>query len=270
MFADDTASYLTVRSQNDAATLQSDLDMMATWESKWAMQFHPLKCSVLSITRSRHPKQYHYVLHGHVLQHETSVKYLGVTISSGLRWGQHINNICSKANRTLGFLKRNLKIGSLSIKERAYKALIRPSLEFASTVWDPYTKKNTSKIEAVQRRAARFCLGKFHNTSSVNTMLERLKWQTLETRRKIARLTMFFKISNGLVNISNLNLTAPTRRSRHHHSKTFQVPSSRTDYRKFSYFPRTIPDWNGLPEAIVSAPSLGCFKVRVAAHFSSQ
>ena len=59
-----------------------------------------------------------------------------------------------KANRTLGFLRRNLKIGSKSIKERTYKALVRPVLEYASTVWDPYTEENIKKIESVQRRAA--------------------------------------------------------------------------------------------------------------------
>ena len=43
-------------------------------------------------------------------------------------------------------------------------------------VWDPYPQKNIAKIEAVQRRAARFVLNRFRNTSSVNNMLEALDW----------------------------------------------------------------------------------------------
>ncbi|KAK2159132.1 hypothetical protein NP493_1744g00006 [Ridgeia piscesae] len=75
----DTALYLTTMSQDDATTLQTGLDMMAKCESECAMQFRPLKCSVLSLSRS-HPKQYQYKPHGHVHQHTTSVKYLDVTI----------------------------------------------------------------------------------------------------------------------------------------------------------------------------------------------
>ena len=63
--------------------------------------------------------------------------YLGVQISQDLKWNSHINSISSKANQTLGFLKRNLKINSQTIKEKAYKSIVRPKLEYCSTVWDP-------------------------------------------------------------------------------------------------------------------------------------
>ena len=46
-----------------------------------------------------------------------------------MKWGTHINTITNKANKTLGFLRRNLKTGNKKTKETAYKALVRPSLE---------------------------------------------------------------------------------------------------------------------------------------------
>ena len=42
------------------------------------------------------------------LENVESIKYLGVTITSDLRWNTHVSNVCTKANRTLGFLRRNL------------------------------------------------------------------------------------------------------------------------------------------------------------------
>jgi hypothetical protein len=72
-----------------------------------------------------------------------------------LQWDQHINNITAKANKTLGFLRRNLKIPSIRIKEQAYQTLVRQLDEYASIVWNPHTKTEINKIEAVQRRAAR-------------------------------------------------------------------------------------------------------------------
>ena len=48
-------------------------------------------------------------------------KVLGFTISRDTIWSKHINNVCTKANKTLSFLKRNLNISSWKIKEMAYK-----------------------------------------------------------------------------------------------------------------------------------------------------
>ena len=83
-----------------------------------------------------------------------SAKYLGCTFTSDLRWNDHVNNICN--NRTIGFLKRNLNIGSTTVKQNAYKALVRPLVEYASPVWDPYHQTEIDWIEMVQRRAARY------------------------------------------------------------------------------------------------------------------
>jgi hypothetical protein len=61
-------------------------------------------------------------------------KYLGLTITNKLQWDQHINNITAKANTgtTLGFLRRDLKIPSIRIKEQAYPTLVRPVMDTSS------------------------------------------------------------------------------------------------------------------------------------------
>jgi hypothetical protein len=61
-------------------------------------------------------------------------------------WGPHINNICNKANSTIGFLKRNLNIANKSVKERAYQSLMRPSLEYSSAVWDPHQQQDKQRF----------------------------------------------------------------------------------------------------------------------------
>jgi hypothetical protein len=121
-----------------------------------------------------------------------NIKYLGVTITSNLKWESHVTNISQKANKNIGFLKRNLNISNGKIKEKAYISLVQPTVEYASPVWDPYLQ-DKYKIEMVQRRAARFVTNRYHNKSSVNDMLGNLKWQTLEERTN-ARLTMLYKI----------------------------------------------------------------------------
>ena len=61
-------------------------------------------------------------------------------------------------------------------------------MEYACTVWDPMTQNHIKEIEMVQRRAARFGVGDFRTTVSVSKMLESLEWQTMEQRRKQAKL----------------------------------------------------------------------------------
>ena len=136
LFADDTVIYLTVKSVDDCLQLQQDLHNLEIWESDWKMKFNISKCNVLRFTRRRHPVLYNYKLHGHYLDTVDSTKYLGVHLSNDLRWKEHVKNISSKANKTLGFLKRNLRHCPSKTKETAYRTLIRPTIEYCSTVWD--------------------------------------------------------------------------------------------------------------------------------------
>ena len=61
-----------------------------------------------------------------------------------MKWTQHINNIVNKANNTLASLRRNLRIKSSDLKATAYKTLVRPIVEYASSVWDPRYKQPNS------------------------------------------------------------------------------------------------------------------------------
>jgi hypothetical protein len=91
-----------------------------------------------------------------------------------------ISTICSNANNTISFLKRNINISNKSIKEKAYMSLVRPTLEYASSVWDSYQQNDIHRLEMVQRRAARYVTNRYHNTSSVSSMIEQLEWTTLQ------------------------------------------------------------------------------------------
>ena len=97
-----------------------------------------------------------YTLHNHKLDVVDSSKYLGVTVNMNLRWDVHINNITARANRALGFLKRNLRGCKTSVRARAYEAIVRPTLEYAVSIWDPHNTEQINQLEKVQRRAARF------------------------------------------------------------------------------------------------------------------
>ena len=71
-----------------------------------------------------------YKLEGTVLENVESIKYFGVTITKDLKWNTHIGNVCTKANRTLGFLRQNLFSCPQDVREAASKGLMRCILEY--------------------------------------------------------------------------------------------------------------------------------------------
>ena len=123
-----------------------------------------------------------YTLEGTVLENVESIKYIGVTITSDLKWISHIRNVCTKANRTLGFLRRNLFSCPQDVKKVSYKSLVRPILEYGSSVWDPHCNGLNGELENLQKRAARFVTRNYSRLTGSMTMtgiLEELKWETL-------------------------------------------------------------------------------------------
>ena len=72
--------------------------------------------------------------------------------------------------------------------------LVRPSMEYAAVVWDPYNHNAILQLEKVQRRAARWALNDFGRYSSVTAMLQQLSWPSLNSCHQIFRLQTLFKI----------------------------------------------------------------------------
>lgn len=134
LFADDTAVYLAVTSLQDAQLLQQDLDTLQSWEERWDMELNPGKCTVIQVTRSKKITPSTYSLHGHTLETVNSAKYLGVNLNNDLHWTKHVYQVSSSANRSLGFLKRNIRSKNPGIRQTAYNALVRPVLEYSSPV----------------------------------------------------------------------------------------------------------------------------------------
>ena len=74
-------------------------------------------------------------------------------ISGSLSWNPHVNQITSNTNRTLGFVRRNIKTKMSKARQTAYNTLVRPQFEYTLVMWYPHTEVSTSQIEQVQRRA---------------------------------------------------------------------------------------------------------------------
>ena len=260
LFADDCLLYREIDTPSDCETLQSDLYKLETWTNEWLMSFNINKCKVIQITL-KNPIQSAYYLYGHQLKQVTEAKYLGVTLDSKLNFNKHTDVICKKANTMLSFIRRNLHTQLIHVKSHAYRMYVRPILEYSSAVWAPHTKCSIDKLEAVQRRAARYVMDDYRYNSSVSSMIQSLKWNSLSTRRNISRLIILYKILHQTVDVTLPDYILPYSYSAitRGHNLRLKVPLPRINAYKYSFFTNVVEQWNSLPEHIVRAPSATTF-----------
>ena len=109
LFADDCLVYRTIHSSNDAIQLQEDLVQLGLWVNSWQMTLNPHKCSILHVCNKRNTVCAKYTINGFPSNCVSGVRYLGVSISSKMFWSDHIDDICTKARKSLGFFCRNLR-----------------------------------------------------------------------------------------------------------------------------------------------------------------
>ena len=194
-----------------------------------------------------------------VLETNNSASYLGVTISHDLSWTVQVAKVIAKAQRSLGFIRRNIRTTNRDIKTKAFNTIVRPTLEYAASVWAPGQKFLQQDIEKVQRRAARYVCGKYSYRESVSAMIDELGWESLEQRRNKIIVTMLYKVIHSLVAIPQTHLIPATRTTRGSKIKFHQL-ATRTNYHKYSFFPTAICLWNALPQNISAIDDLDDFK----------
>ena len=225
------------------------------------MSFNPSKCKIICFSNKGHPPTRTYTFCNAILEQVNCVTYLGVTLTKDLKWSEHISDIAGNANKVLGLVKRNFWNSSRHSKETLYKLIVRPKLEYASEIWDPYYQKDSHVVEMIQRKAARFCMNNYRRESSVRELIETLGWDSLQLRRKQARLSLMYKLSNK--NLENLSRARELRTPRSRVLK-YKVPKAKIDTFKFSFFPRAIAEWNIIPSDVVNSSSLNILKLKMS------
>ena len=246
-------------------SIGQDLDRMVNWTKTWQMIFNPLKCYVLKITKKKKTVDFDYNINRQTSETMTSNPYLGAELTNTMSWDKQVQKVVEKGNKALGFIRRNVGSCPEEVKKQAYLALVRPHLEYASSAWDPHLQKHIQQIEMVQRRAARFIKSNYtRDPGTVTTLLEQLELPPLSTRRKIARITLLHKAIHEKVAIPIPSyIIKPTRTLRFHHAKRYIQIRPKKDVYKYSFFPRTIRDWNQLSDELLDIESSEEFKSRL-------
>ena len=253
LFADDTSLFTVIDPINPEITfnqINRDLEVLNEWSTCWRVTFNATKTVYMIISNKSanvvYPDLY---LNGIKLTKVTSHKHLGVTLTSNMKWGVHIDAAISKANKRLNGIRRIRFLITREARVLLYKALILPVLEYGNILYDNCTLYLKQRLESVQRQAAIVCTCSFRNTSYTR-LLDELGWASLEDRRKYFRLTTLAKMVNKKVPeyLSSLVPMSVGARANYNLRNAGNLSLIKTNHVKTynSFVPKTIRDWNML------------------------
>ena len=270
LFADDMKVYRLLRdTKKDVEELQKDLIRLESWSNDWQLRFNTDKCEAMRISKKNDYSSPKYHLCGNQLKAVSEVKDLEIYITSNLSWSLQANKCASKANSVLGFIKRTVGPKNPQLFSKLYKSLVRPILEYCSSVWCPHLKKDLNTLEKVQRRASKCALGNIRQDIPYEERLKLLKWPTLEQRRLFLSLTECYKTINrlnGLDPSAFFTFANDFRPLRANHRFKLKLASATLNSFKNSFFVRITDKWNNLPKEIAEEENLTNFKNRLKRH----
>ena len=222
-----------------------------------------------------------FYLNGEPIPHHASTRHLGLTLTASLHWSDHIDLLIHAVAWKLCVLKRLAFSASLPLRtlSHLYCSLIRPSLEYASCVWDNCLASDSHRLERLQLSLARSFLSSHLGSSAASSLskcnlLTNLSWPTLSWRRRRQKLIYFWSLQKGFGPPALAAKVPPLFSD--HSSYSFrsphllQTPRSRTTRRLTSFLSSSCILWNSLPSSVAStSQSISSFKARLDTFFSS-
>lgn len=123
--------------RNSTSTIQTSLDIVASWTSSNWMKLNAKKCKEMRICFLKEPTELpHLKIGDQQLEFVTSHKVLGLVIQNNLKWNNHIEATVTKASKCLHIL-RVLRRGGVEMNDLTtiYISLMRSVLEYCCVVW---------------------------------------------------------------------------------------------------------------------------------------
>ena len=255
-YADDCTYSKAVHLDADLEDINSDLALINSWLKSQNLRLNHSKVKCMVISRRSSPPSPVLFVEGHRVELVSTFKLLGVLIDSTLSWRSHIETVCTRAKKLIGFLYRSFKLSGPSCLNHLYKALVLPVLDYSSSIWDPQHNCHITALERVQNFAARVVTNNW--SDSPVTLKARLGWLSLARRRMVQKICLCRHILRG-TSLVPCSLFSPHPRPGTQHKNSFV----RTNHFKSFFLIDVIGKWNSVPEAIASASSTLAFKLNL-------
>ena len=244
----DEAKFLFIDKSNQE--IQKKVGRISLWVSRNRMSIAAEKCCYIAFKG----QSLSLTMNNTTLEQSTKLTDLGVQLTGTLIAAKHLESRLAKANRTFGFLKRNLsKNMETRVKFCAYKSLILPLITFASSTWHP-SRGSLRLMECFQKHALKWITGN-RNTSYFENMVS-LRSFPLPMFLQLNDLLLLSKLYHDKENALPLIETNEHQNGRVK-SRLFKIPKLRTEKFRENFYFRTAKVANNLPEEIDFSRPLG-------------
>ena len=201
-----------------------------------------------------------YSIEGETLESSENERDLGVIVMPDLSPEKHIATVVRSAYALLANIRVAFKYLDKEAFKNIYLTYVRPKLEYAAPLWNPYLKKHVRKLERVQRHATKMVPEL--RELSYRERLERLEIPSLQSRRERGDMITVYKYVKGL-DIVNCDQFFDRRGTRTRgHNMRFKKKEARRDVRKHFFSVRVVEKWNALSSEVVEARNIHNFKAR--------
>ncbi|XP_045471735.1 uncharacterized protein LOC123678645 [Harmonia axyridis] len=236
-YADDLKLFMRIHGINDQLLLQSSLELVQSWCLRNGLILNLKKCFKVTFTRKTQPLAFDYHIGGDLIAAGDHFRDLGVWFDSELSFVPHVEDLCSSACRSLGFLFRSFReLDDLSALRNVYFSLVLSRLEYANMIWFPIYATHLTPIERVQRKFLKYVV--YRKTGiypergvDLSGIMEELKLSTLFERQVQQCARFAQKLLGGRIDcpflLSRVNIHVPRMAARS--SPTFGLPTPRTN-----------------------------------------
>lgn len=225
-YADDLKIYHIISNSSDALFLQANLQALEDWCIINKLDLNVSKCHVISFSRKKSKILSNYHINGIQLNRTNQINDLGILLDNRLTFANHYEKSIAKAKKMLGFIKRRAKeFKNIWVTKSLFCALVRPILEYACPVWNPFFQVHIDRIESIQKQFLLFALrslydpNDFQNLPGYSDRLKLLNIIPLSQRRTILISCFTFDVLTSKVVVpsimNKIRLNNDVRQTRH-------------------------------------------------------
>ena len=142
MFADDTRVAKGIKSYEDVARLQHDLDKVFEWQQAKNMDFNKDKFELVSHGRNFRsnrnlPNGQYQTDDGSIINVKPAVRDLGIEISASSDFLLHISTTCKRAREKISWIFRSFYSRDIKFLSFQWRTFVQPLLDYGCQLWAP-------------------------------------------------------------------------------------------------------------------------------------
>lgn len=250
LFADDCLVYIAGKNYDEIVYhLNEDLKNLYKWinMNKLKLNVNKTKCMIFNSRIDPLIK-----INEESIEVVKNFKYLGVIIDNKLKFDEHLNKVCAKIAKKIGFLKR---LRYSITKETAillYNALILPHFDYSATIIFGANTEFMYRLQVLQNKGMRTIL-KYDLYTPSRVMITELKWMYVKQRVIFKVVIFIFKMKYSLLPMylsRNLNYVSDSTNYNLRNANNFRLQRFNRTATQNSVLYKGLQIFNDMPNEI--------------------